>query len=122
MSPTGRRARAGLAPASHLSALAPLLSSPLFVSAMEEPVSSSESIPPLPSLLPPRDHGPKRADVLSLKLRLAGLLPPDDGQQYWAGLVEFMTGKINREELGIVIKRVLGVSESVSRPASKHRK
>ena len=75
---------------------------------MEEPVSSSESIPPLPSLLPPRDHGPKRADVLSLKLRLAGLLPPDDGQQYWAGLVEFMTGKINREELGIVIKRVLG--------------
>ncbi|KAL8284275.1 hypothetical protein RQP46_005024 [Phenoliferia psychrophenolica] len=63
----------------------------------------------LPALLPSPANPPKRADLLSLKLRLAALLPPDDGRLYWAALVEFLTGKINRDELGAVITRVLGV-------------
>lgn len=63
----------------------------------------------LPALLPSPANPPKRADLLSLKLRLAALLPPDEGRLYWAALVEFLTGKINRDELGSVITRVLGV-------------
>lgn len=63
----------------------------------------------LPALLPSPTDAPKRADLLSLKLRLAALLPPDEGRLYWLALVDFLTGKINRDELGAVITRVLGV-------------
>jgi hypothetical protein len=51
---------------------------------------------------------PKRADLLSLKSRLAALLPLESGHLYWAALVDFLSGRINREELGEVITRVLG--------------
>ena len=67
-----------------------------------------DAVPPLPSLLPQPDHAQKRADVLALKLRLAALLPPAEGQRYWSSLVGFMQGKINRDELGQQIKRTLG--------------
>ncbi|SCV71357.1 BQ2448_2945 [Microbotryum intermedium] len=49
---------------------------------------------------------PKRADLLSLKLKLADLLPPHLGQLYWTSLVEFMCGQINRDELQAVFERV----------------
>ncbi|KAK4701359.1 transcriptional coactivator HFI1/ADA1, partial [Phenoliferia sp. Uapishka_3] len=63
----------------------------------------------LPALLPSPANPPKRADLLTLKLRLAALLPPEEGRHYWDTLVAFLTGKINRDELGSVITRVLGV-------------
>lgn len=66
------------------------------------------AVPPLPSLLPSADDTQKRADVLAIKLRLAALLPPAEGRRYWSSLVEFMQGKINRDELGQQIKRTLG--------------
>lgn len=70
-------------------------------------VASSTS---LKDLLPSPDNQARRADLLALKLRLAALLPPADGERYWAALVDFMTGKINRSELGKVMNRVLGTS------------
>lgn len=60
------------------------------------------------SLLPSPSSTAKRADLLSLKVRLATLLAPEEGQLYWSTLVKFLTGRINREELGIVLEKVLG--------------
>lgn len=71
--------------------------------------ATSAILPPLTSLLPSATNPPKRADLLSLKSRLAALLPPQSGHVYWTALVGFLAGKINRDELGTVIKRVLGV-------------
>jgi hypothetical protein len=72
--------------------------------------------PPLLSLLPdPKYPSPRRADLLSIKLKLAALLPPDEGQEYWQALVDFVTGKINRIELGNVMKRCLGTSGEASK-------
>jgi len=73
---------------------------------MEEEVTE----PTLLSLIPSSDplNLRQRADVLSIKGRLAALLPPEQGQEYWIALVEFMTGRINRQELGVVMRRVLG--------------
>ena len=59
------------------------------------------------ALLPPPNATAKRADLLSLKVRLATILPPEEGQLYWATLVKFCSGKINREELGIVLDKVM---------------
>lgn len=70
----------------------------------------------LSSLLPRADEPLKRADSIALKIRLASLLPPVEGQRYWLALVDFMTGKINRAELSIVLKRVL----SDNTEAGKH--
>ncbi|GAA6043858.1 hypothetical protein JCM8097_001191 [Rhodosporidiobolus ruineniae] len=54
----------------------------------------------LPALLPsPSSPPPKRADVVSLKLRLAALLAPGKAQLYWAALGEFMVGRVTRSEL-----------------------
>ncbi|GAA6012184.1 hypothetical protein JCM10207_002751 [Rhodosporidiobolus poonsookiae] len=54
----------------------------------------------VPSLLPsPSAPPPKRADVVSLKLRLAGLLSPARGELYWTALGEFVLGRITRGEL-----------------------
>ncbi|KAI5476373.1 hypothetical protein MNV49_007822 [Pseudohyphozyma bogoriensis] len=65
--------------------------------------------PTLVELLPPALNPPRqRADLLKLKARLASLLPPEEGQEYWAALVGFITGKINRHELGSIMDRVLG--------------
>ncbi|KAM0755939.1 hypothetical protein T439DRAFT_320637 [Meredithblackwellia eburnea MCA 4105] len=76
--------------------------------------SEGEGTVTLAGLLPTLENQPKRADILSLKLRLAALLPPDHGQQYWVALVDFVTGKINRDELAIVMKRTIGhYSEAV---------
>ncbi|GAA5897257.1 hypothetical protein JCM5296_000983 [Sporobolomyces johnsonii] len=70
-----------------------------------EPSSSSQPVT-LPSLLPsPSSPPPKRADVVSLKLRLAALLPTHAGQAYWNALTEFVLGRINRVELGEVLAR-----------------
>lgn len=76
---------------------------------MDEAAARTDLVPPLPSLLPLPEEGVKRADVLALKLRLAALLSPGEGQRYWTALVGFMQGKINREELGAQIKATLGV-------------
>lgn len=66
----------------------------------------------LVTYLPPVSHNgveqPKRADLLSLKSRLAALLPLESGHLYWAALVDFLGGRLNREELGEVLGRVLG--------------
>ena len=93
----------------------PLASSSLtstthFRSRRRRPATAMEApeIPPLPSFLPNPAEPPARADLVSLKLRLAALLPPESGQLYWTALVEFVTGKINRQELGTVMNRVLG--------------
>lgn len=73
------------------------------------PEASTSQIPtPLPKLLPDPLNAPKRADLLNLKLKLASLLSPEDGLLYWNNLVKFLTGKINREELGLILKLVLG--------------
>lgn len=50
----------------------------------------------LPTVLP--SNPARRADTLALKQRLADLLPEEDGLVYWKLLVDFMTGKICREE------------------------
>ena len=60
------------------------------------------------TLLPSAEATAKRADLLSLKVRLATLLSAEAGQLYWNTLVKFCTGKINRQELGIVLEKVLG--------------
>lgn len=70
-----------------------------------------EIIPPLSSLIPPVTNTPKqRADLLSIKLRLAAILPPADGLVYWHALSDFLNGKITRQELGLVLKKVLSPS------------
>ncbi|GAA5969594.1 hypothetical protein JCM11641_008171 [Rhodosporidiobolus odoratus] len=61
------------------------------------------------SLLPsPSSPPPKRADLISIKLRLAALLSPSKGQAYWNALQEFMLGRITREELDEVIENSFG--------------
>ncbi|SCZ89496.1 BZ3500_MvSof-1268-A1-R1_Chr1-1g01218 [Microbotryum saponariae] len=71
--------------------------------------ATATSTPPPPSAAPaPPPTVPKRADLLSLKLKLADLLPPHLGQLYWTSLVEFMSGQINRDELQGVFERVFG--------------
>jgi len=61
----------------------------------------------LSDLLPPAQGDPKRAHVVSVKSQLAGLLEPEDGEEYWEGLMGFLSGKLNRDELGQIIKRRL---------------
>lgn len=78
-------------------------------------MSRSQSASPSPSpqdqllssLLPPVQGDPKRGHVVSIKSRLAGLLEPEDGAEYWQGLMGFVSGKLNRDELGTIIKRRL---------------
>ncbi|KAK4052345.1 hypothetical protein OIV83_002147 [Microbotryomycetes sp. JL201] len=62
--------------------------------------------------MPPDNHPPasSRADVVSLKLQMASLLPPADGQLYWQAMTGFMTGRINRRELDHVLHKTLGPS------------
>ncbi|GAA5912735.1 Hfi1p [Sporobolomyces salmoneus] len=72
--------------------------------------SSPPSALSLPALLPSstQNHSPpKRADLISIKQRLAQLLAPrpDLGELYWSGLTEFILGKITRAELGEVLER-----------------
>ncbi|GAA5992483.1 hypothetical protein JCM5350_003491 [Sporobolomyces pararoseus] len=68
----------------------------------------------LPSLLPSAAHHPppKRADLISLKQRLAQLLAPHPelGELYWTGLTEFVLGKITRSELGEILERCFNKS------------
>ncbi|GAA5968640.1 hypothetical protein JCM21900_006410 [Sporobolomyces salmonicolor] len=79
--------------------------SPPASTSLTEPASSSQPIT-LPSLLPsPLSPPPKRADVVSLKLRLAALLPTHAGQAYWSAFTDFVLGRINRIELGEVLAR-----------------
>lgn len=67
---------------------------------------SDEMAAPLASLLPV--PGSKRADLLGLKLKLATALAPEQGKTYWTALVAFCTGRLNRDELGLVLSAVLG--------------
>lgn len=86
------------------------------------PAAAPVPVPPrsdpdasLPSLLP--STAAKRADLVALKTRLASLLPPQDGHLYWNALVDFFQGKINRQELGQVVKRVLGTTGEAGTPS-----
>lgn len=76
---------------------------------MEESETISNDVLSLTTLLPDPVNPPKRADLLSLKLRLASVLSPEAGQLYWNTLIDFITGKINRQELGNVMNLVLGI-------------
>lgn len=73
----------------------------------------SQSGTPLPEpvllsdWLPTAQQDPKRAHAVQLKQRLAGLLGPEEGEEYWIGLMEFVSGKINRDELSLIIARIL---------------
>lgn len=73
------------------------------------------SIAPLsvPALLPSPSAPPaRRTDLVSLKLRLAELLPPEHGALYWNGLADFFTGRINRAEWDEVMRRAFGRDRS----------
>ena len=59
------------------------------------------------SSLLPQPPNNTRADLLSLKQRLATLLPQEQGKLYWTSLGQFVTGKINREEWGRILKGVM---------------
>ncbi|KAM0790739.1 hypothetical protein ACM66B_004594 [Microbotryomycetes sp. NB124-2] len=58
----------------------------------------------------PSQSASPRADVVSLKLEMASLLSPADGQLYWQAMTGFMTGRINRRELDHVLHKTLGYS------------
>lgn len=86
-------------------------------------VNAKRSLPPppcadtLPSLLPsfPSTTPPststvslkpkRRADLITLKQRLAQLLSKETRETYWQGLTDYLLGKINRYELGQVFER-----------------
>jgi hypothetical protein len=85
------------------------------VASTNTPPSSSTSL--LPLLPSPLTAPKQRADLLSLKLRLSALLPPEQGHEYWIALVDFMNGKINRKELGTVLKRTLGTQGEARKSA-----
>ncbi|BGP57079.1 hypothetical protein JCM8202_006308 [Rhodotorula sphaerocarpa] len=80
------------------------------------------SIAPLsvPALLPSPSAPPaRRTDLVSLKLRLAELLPPEHGALYWNGLADFFTGRINRAEWDEVMRRAFGRDRSRRQQALK---
>lgn len=63
----------------------------------------------VPALLPsPTSPPSRRTDLVSLKLRLAELLTPEQGTLYWSGLADFFTGRINRNEWDDIMKRAFG--------------
>lgn len=63
----------------------------------------------VPALLPsPTSPPSRRTDLVSLKLRLAELLTPEQGTLYWSGLADFFTGRINRNEWDEIMKRAFG--------------
>ncbi|GAA5837459.1 hypothetical protein JCM11251_002112 [Rhodosporidiobolus azoricus] len=74
------------------------------------PLSTHPNLPlTVPSLLPsPSSPPPKRADVVSLKLRLAALLPPNKGELYWNALCEFVQGRVTRGELDEAMGKAFG--------------
>jgi hypothetical protein len=56
----------------------------------------------------PSVPGQQRADTLAIKEALAQYLSPQDGRLYWAALVDFLTGKITREEWDLEGRKLLG--------------
>jgi hypothetical protein len=75
------------------------------------PVASTSQlgVVSVPSLLPsPTSPPSRRTDLVSLKLRLAELLTPEQGTLYWSGLADFFTGRINRNEWDDIMKRAFG--------------
>ncbi|BGO93752.1 hypothetical protein NBRC10512_006563 [Rhodotorula toruloides] len=79
------------------------------VSRAPSPAPTPRHIPSLPSLLPaPAAPPAKRTNLVELKLRLAELLTPEQGAVYWAGLGDFVCGRINRQEWDEVLKRAFG--------------
>ena len=75
------------------------------------PVASTSQlgVVSVPSLLPsPTSPPSRRIDLVSLKLRLAGLLTPEQGTLYWSGLADFFTGRINRNEWDDILKKAFG--------------
>jgi hypothetical protein len=67
--------------------------------------STSKAVPYLPTT------PGKRADTLAIKEALAQYLSPQDGRLYWAALVDFLTGKITREEWDLEGRKLLGTEE-----------
>ncbi|GAA97988.1 uncharacterized protein L969DRAFT_84527 [Mixia osmundae IAM 14324] len=82
----------------------------------------------------------KRADTLGIKDRLASLLPPDQGLVYWTSLVDFLTGKLSRDEFeeatqsalrrggpeaaelhtALILSVLFNTSRSSATPSSRH--
>ncbi|OAV96244.1 hypothetical protein PTTG_03453 [Puccinia triticina 1-1 BBBD Race 1] len=56
-------------------------------------------------LYPPPPN--KRADTLAIKQAIADALSEDDGRAYWASLVKFLTGKLDRTEFEAQTARLL---------------
>ncbi|GAA5993106.1 hypothetical protein JCM10908_003108 [Rhodotorula pacifica] len=74
----------------------------------------------VPSLLPsPTSPPARRTDLVSLKLRLAELLTPEQGTLYWNGLAEFFTGRINRNEWDDIMKKAFGRERTKKQQALK---
>ncbi|GAA6007255.1 Hfi1p [Rhodotorula paludigena] len=76
------------------------LGTPAAAAQLDPPVLAVSALLPSPAAPPPKRH-----DTLQLKLRLAQLLPEDHGAVYWAGLADFMTGHITRQEWDDVLER-----------------
>lgn len=96
-------------PLTSLSRALPLAMDSSAVSRAPSPAPTPRHIPSLPSLLPaPAAPPAKRTNLVELKLRLAELLTPEQGAVYWAGLGDFVCGRINRQEWDEVLKRAFG--------------
>ncbi|KAG0663719.1 hypothetical protein C6P46_002288 [Rhodotorula mucilaginosa] len=86
------------------------------------PVASTSQlgVVSVPSLLPsPTSPPSRRTDLVSLKLRLAELLTPEQGTLYWSGLADFFTGRINRNEWDDIMKRAFGRDRTKRQQALK---
>ncbi|GAA5867127.1 hypothetical protein JCM3774_004403 [Rhodotorula dairenensis] len=82
--------------------------------------TSQAAVVSVPALLPSPTSPPRRrTDLVSLKLRLAELLTPDQGQLYWSGLADFFAGRINRNEWDEVMHRAFGRDASKRQQALK---